>query len=107
MDDASQQLRERFDSTAPGLSRYLNLEGMLLGGLVDSAVVNQYPELAETDLVTQLAMFRSQYTFTTVEQARVHMRGMCSEVRALFTSVEQLIRLLLVCPASSCSAERS
>jgi hypothetical protein len=107
MDDASQQLRERFDSTAPGLSRYLKLEGMLPGGLVDSAVVNQYPEWAETDLVTQLAMFRSQYTFTTVEQARVHMRGMCSEVRALFTSVEQLIWLLLVCPASPCSAERS
>jgi hypothetical protein len=35
------------------------------------------------------------------------MRGMCSEVRALFTNVKQLIRLLHVCPASSCSAERS
>ena len=107
LDNASQQLRERFDSTAPGLSRYLKLEGMLLGGLVDSAVVKQYPKLQETDLVIQLAMFRNQYAFTTVEQARVHMRGMCSEVCTLFTSVEQLIRLLLVCPASSCSAERS
>ena len=35
------------------------------------------------------------------------MRGLCPEVRALFTGVEQLIRLLLVCPASSCTAERS
>lgn len=78
LDNASQQLRDRFDSTAPGLSRYLKLEGMLLGGLVDSAVVKQYPELDETNLVIQLAMFRNQYAFTTVEQARVHMRGMCS-----------------------------
>ena len=28
------------------------------------------------------------------------------KVRGLFTQVEQLVRLLLVCPASSCSAER-
>ena len=101
LDNASQQLRERFNSIAPGLSRYLKLEAMLLCELVDSAVMKQYPELDETDLVIQLAMLRSQYAFTTVEQARVHMRRMCSEVRALFTSVKQLIRLLLVCPASS------
>jgi hypothetical protein len=49
----------------------------------------------------------SQYSFTTLEQARVHMRGLCPTVHALFTGVEQLIRLLLLCPASSCSAERS
>jgi hypothetical protein len=107
LDNAVQQLRERFDSSSPGVSRYLQLEGMLFGGSVDGALVKQYPELDKTSLAVQLAMFRSQYSFTTLEQARVHMRGLCPAVRALFTGVEQLIRLLLLCPASSCSAERS
>ena len=103
LDNAFQQLRERFDRSAPGVSRYLQLEVMLLGGSVDDAVVDQYPELDKTSL----AMFRGQYTLATIEQARVLMRGLCPEVRALFTGVEQLIRLLLICPASSCTAERS
>jgi hypothetical protein len=81
------------------------MERMLLSDIVDSTVVERYPELVL--LVSQLAMFCSQSTYATVEQARVHMRGMCQEVRALFTGVEQLLRLLLVCPASSCTAERS
>ena len=32
---------------------------------------------------------------------------MCSEVRLLLSQVEQLVRLMLVCPVTSCSAERS
>jgi hypothetical protein len=80
---------------------------MLIHGVVDDNAANQYPELEKTSLVIQLAMFRSQYRYITLEQARVHMRGLYPEVRALFTQVEQLIRLLLVCPASSCTAERS
>lgn len=107
LDNASEQLRQRFDSKAPGLSRYLLLERMLLSGVVDDTVVEQYSELDRTSLVVQLAMFHSQYTFTTVEQVRVQLCGMCQEVRALFTEVEQLLRLLLLCPASSCTAERS
>ena len=31
---------------------------------------------------------------------------MCSEVRLLFSQVEQFVRLMLVCPVTSCSAER-
>lgn len=107
LDNAAEQLRDRFDGRAAGLCRYLGLERMLLSGVVDDALVEQYPELDKCSLVIQLAMFRNQYTFDNLEQARVHVRTMCPEVRALFTSVEQLIRLLLVCPASSCTAERS
>jgi hypothetical protein len=107
LDNAVEQLRERFNSSSPGLRRYLHLEEMLLSGSVDEVLVAQYPELDNCNLVIQLAMFRHQYTFYTLEQARVHMREMCPEVRALFSGVEQLIRLLLVCPASSCTAERS
>lgn len=32
---------------------------------------------------------------------------MTKEVRELFSNVEVLVRLMLVCPASSCEAERS
>jgi hypothetical protein len=32
---------------------------------------------------------------------------MVPEVRVLFTAVEQLLRLMLICPVSSCAAERS
>jgi hypothetical protein len=107
LDNAAEQLRQRFDSAAPGLSRYLQLEQMLLSGTVDSTIVEHYPELENVSLALQLAMFHNQFTYTTVEQARVTLRGMGQEVRALFTGVEQLIRLLLLCPASSCTAERS
>jgi hAT family C-terminal dimerisation region len=73
----------------------------------DDDIVKKYPELEKCSLKLQLAMFHSQFRYTTLEQARVHMQNMCPEVRALFKQVEQLLRLVLVCPASSCTAERS
>ena len=55
----------------------------------------------------QLKMFHSQFTYQTVKQAQACLQAMCPEVRSLFSQTEQLVRLLLVCPASSCTAERS
>jgi hypothetical protein len=58
LDNAFQQLRDRFDSSAPGTSRYLQLEGMLFGGPVDVPVVEQYQELDKT----------SQHTVSYVQE---------------------------------------
>jgi len=97
----------RFDKSATGACSYIALERMLLEGEADVELVGAYPELDNHAMSTQLAMFRAQFTYETVEHARAHLQTMCPEVCALFSQVEQLVRLLLVCPASSCTAERS
>jgi hAT family C-terminal dimerisation region len=107
LDNAMEQLRQRFDKSAQGLHRYLGLEQVLLTGKTDSKLVSQYPELDVDALDVQLKMFRSQFTCKTLKQAQVNLQAMCPEVRSLFSQIEQLVRLLLVCPASSCTAERS
>lgn len=107
IDSAISQLSDRFDKESPGLSAYLQLELMLISAVVDRTVCQKYPELNESDLSIQLQMFRSQYNFDSVNSARQVLQTMCPEVRKLFTQVERLIRLMLVCPVSSCSAERS
>ena len=107
LDNAMEQLRQRFDKSAHGISRYLGLEKVLLQGKIDYELVNQYPELDVDALDVQLKMFHSQFPYQTVKQARENLQTMCPEVRSLFRQIEQLVRLLLVCPASSCSAERS
>jgi len=107
LDNVVEQLQSRFDVTAPGLSTYIKLENMILHGTMDGDLIDSYPELDKRAMSVQLPMFLNQFKCTTVEQARVYLQDMCPEVRRLFTQVEQLVRLLLVCPASSCSAERS
>lgn len=106
MDSALQQLDERFDTTTEGLSRYLALENMLLTGVVDNAVLDSYPEL-ESSLPVQLTMFKTSYQYGDLSSAVTHLKKMAKEVRSLFPQVEKLIRLLLVVPATSCTAERS
>ena len=46
-------------------------------------------------------------TSLTVTRVVIHARALKKEVRDLFPSVMALIRLLLLCPASSAEAERS
>jgi len=108
IDNAIEQLQSRFDKSARGARRYLALEQLLLSrGKTDDDIVSCYPELKKDAIYVQLAMFHNQYSHHSVDQVRSNLQGMCHEVRALFGQVEQLVRLLLVCPASSCTAERS
>ena len=44
VDTAVNQLGKMFDRSHPGLSRYINLEQVLLSGIVDAAICQQYPE---------------------------------------------------------------
>jgi hypothetical protein len=107
LDNAMEQLQQRFDKSSPGICKYLGLEEVLLLGHADNKVIGCYPELDKHSLDVQLRMFQNQFTYRSVQQARAHLQSMCPEVRSLFGQVEQLVRLLLICPASSCTAERS
>jgi len=67
----------------------------------------KYPELSAADLELELTMFLRKYAVTKVSDVIKIFQQMISEVRKIFPQVEFLLRLLLVCPASSTEAERS
>jgi len=108
IDNAVEQLTERFSSA--GLTMYKKLENVLVVGEVadeDRDILEQYPELSLPDLVAQLRMFRRTRQVTSVETAAAMLRDMLPEVRAEYEQVSQLVKLLMVSPASSAQAERS
>ena len=109
IDITNTQLEEQFDTSSSGLSTYLKLESVLLQGQLvpHEELLRGYPEINSTSLSTQLAMFHSQMTYSDVNGAVGVMTAMSADARRLFPQVERLIRLLLVCPVSSCEAERS
>jgi hAT family C-terminal dimerisation region len=69
-----------------GLQSYLQYETMLLCGKVSVDIGKWSHELKSASLALPNTIL---------------------EVRCLFPQVEHLIRLMLLCPATSCSAERS
>ena len=58
-------------------------------------------------LVHSLRCSESYNNINALTEAQTLFQGMVMEVRALFPLVEHLIRLMLLCPVSSCTAERS
>lgn len=104
LDNAVEQLTERFSGA--GLTRYKQLEDVLVTGEVPDEM-RQYPELNVLDLAAQLRMFRRTRQVTSVESAATALRDMVAEVRSEYEQVDQLVRLLMVSPASSAQAERS
>lgn len=105
LDTVDIQLKERFDQGS--LKTLTKLEEALLTGDVDTAVVDQYPELNERSLKVQLNMFKLQYSYTTTSEAATILRKQLPEVRGLFNQIEALVRLLMVVPTASAEAERS
>lgn len=118
IDVAIQQLNQRL-LQCPGLTSYCELETMLVSGKVDEKVADRYPELVSEgpSFQTQLDMFHmvlggmntreSIKTAVTLDKCATVLRDMAPPMRAMFPLVESLIRLLLVNPASSATAERS
>jgi hypothetical protein len=98
------------------LARYCQLEAILLSGQITD-IASLYPELRDIkSLQTQLDMCLSLPDITgkitcsstlTLDACTQVLRNMIPEMRAMFLYVESLIRLLLVNPASSATAERS
>ena len=109
VDTVQAQLTERFDHNSRGLSTYLHLETVLLSGQTSTAMetLAAYPEIDTVRLSTQLAMFKMQFTYQSLSEAKVTLQSMTREVRLMFTEVERLVRLMLLFPVSSCEAERS
>ncbi|XP_033639835.1 uncharacterized protein LOC117300216 [Asterias rubens] len=104
IDSAISNLKDYFTST--DLILYKDLSDVLLTGSVQPHTIRKYPELTDS-LQQQLAFFRNQFSGSSVEDYRKIFLAMVPEVRRMFPQVEQLLRLLLISPASSCVAERS
>jgi hypothetical protein len=107
IDAALVQLEERFSKDKPGLQKYMALEDMLILGEVHEKITEEYPELDRQSLEVELRMFRHQFQYRSVSEAQECMQKMAPDVQLLFSQVKELLILLLVCPASSASAERS
>lgn len=107
IDTACNELNTRMSTGTTSMSVYLSLERMLLTGDVDNDVCGRYPELSDNSLSIQLQMFRNTYHVDCLSDAVTIFKKMIPEVRGMFPAVEQLLRLMLVCPVSSCTAERS
>ena len=80
---------------------------MLVTGVFDKDLVNNYPELRNSTLEIQLQMYVNNFKRSTVAEHLIVFREMEPSVRRMFPAVEKLLRLLLTSPASSCEAERS
>lgn len=95
----------------PGMRRFHELEAILLTGEVTS-IASEYPELCDQQsLKTELAIFlklpQEANVTKSLAGSATSLRNMVPEMRMMFPHVEALVRLLMVNPASSASAERS
>ena len=124
------KIDERFSLAKPGLQSFLALKRGLIEGNVDLeevlyqynyelhilllqfqnnsfSQIRNYPEIVPEQLQVQISLFRSHWTCATVDETAKCLRDAVPEVRVLFPQIENLVRLLLVRPVSSCEAERS
>lgn len=114
IDAAIKYIEEYFAS--PDLDAYRKLSGLLIstpgteGSPIDQnaikPVIQKYPEL-EPSLEDELNFYRRHYHGSSVEDHRLVFQSMEKGTRKMFPQVERLLRLLLVSPGSSCTAERS
>ena len=104
IDTALTQLDTRINPQSRGLARYLLFKQVLSLGQVPphTNALDTYPELHTLRLSVQLSMFKLLFNCSTVSLAKHTLQEMKPEVRAMFSEVEQLVRLMLLCPVSSC-----
>jgi hypothetical protein len=106
IDTAISGLEQRFTGSV-SLQTYRKLEGMLLTGEIDEVQLQAYTELDGNDFALQLAMFRRKHVINNVLDAADVLRNMSTDMRSMFSEVEKFVRLLMVCPCSSATTERS
>ena len=107
VDTSFQQLTNRFDVSKGDMKRHAELEAMLITGACNADVEEKYPEIDTHKLEYQLPMFKGTTGAASMDEARTAYRGMDTTCRQMFSEVFVLLKLLLVCPASSCECERS
>jgi hypothetical protein len=107
LDRAITEIGDRWQNTPnSGLDVFTKMEQMLITGKVDT-VVNDYSDVNVQALSIQLPMFVQHSQPNSLYSAQKSMQQMSPDMRHLFSEVEKLIRLLLVCPCTSYEAERS
>ena len=109
LDRSGAELHERFSAqSGSGLSGYQSFERVLRGEKTGEDFVRRYPELSVERLTTELKMLNSEHgkvdSLTTLVEA---LRTLNPASRELFKQAETLAKLMLLCPVSSCEAERS
>lgn len=105
IDAANIHLLHYFDS--PDLKRYHRLTGMLFTGVVDDEIVGEYPELQSRFLKSELEIYCNKYPSASLSEHLTTFQNLSTDMKVMFPSVETLLRLALISPASSCTAERS
>ena len=106
IDMAQFKLKEYFTST--DLDQYCKLTDALLTNNIDTDYLEKYPELSDSEsLKLQLTFFQKQFQPKKISDCHKLFKTMTSEIRAMFPLVEKLLRLILISPASACTAERS
>ena len=90
------------------IEEYKLTADILLRGEYNKDLCRKYPELND-NLQQVLEFFRIKFSssYSSLEECRQLFVKMTKGVRSMFPQVEQLLRLLLISPASSCEAERS
>jgi hypothetical protein len=89
-----------------GLDIFIKMEQMIVTGKVD-AVLTDYSDVNVNSLSIQLPLFVQHCQPTSLHSAQLSLQRMAPDMRQLFEEVEKVVRLLLVCPSTSCEAERS
>ena len=100
-------LETRSESSNTDLNSFCAMEEMLISGNINENIVAKYPELNSVLLPILLEMFRHTTAMTSVREAKLAYQQMSTECRALFPQVQTLLKLLLVCPVTTCECERS
>ena len=88
------------------MKTYSELENILLSGQMDDTLLQSYRDISRDDLSLQLAIFRRTDDVKTVSHAVSVLPSVAPEVRQLFSEVERLIRLLLVCLSAHVHRQR-
>ena len=106
------ELMGRFDQSS--VHKHAKLERLLLESPTRTHLKSvrdtpaHWPEEMDLDsLASQLHIFLSGKQLTCLKDAKAAFQGLSRDARALLPQVEELVRLLLVLPASSATAERS
>lgn len=100
-------LNDRLNSDNRDLQMYMALETMIVSGVPDESVLKKYQEIDLLKARYQLPMFSGTTNAKTLHEAQLAYQQMDEACRAMFSEVFIILKLLLVCPVSSCECERS
>ena len=105
IDSATSSLDQYFSSTDIDVYK-ANCDILLEGSDPPPEFFHKYRDFSDS-LVSEVSFYRKNFTGNSLEEHRLNFKSMDSSIRRMFPQVENLLRLLLISPASSCQAERS